>query len=353
MVKQVNHYNNETDRAHIAREFVRGAAHSLLRNLSYYERRKTDKPLTNDDPKGEIGGDLTGDVPEDIAPSGIPTDETVEAAIDNALAAPLLSDDDTLGPLSADPYHTDLPDVPFVDYDTGEGIDFLPGDPTVPQDDPLILPPLPPLFHLKATIENLSQMTAARTPANDYAVSDINTLRGFEGKMRVTYYQAWNHILADGWTFDRRVKRPPSNEINALISFGNSHLYTVCLSEIYRTQLTPTISYLHEPGARRYSLSLDLSEIFKPLIVDRAIFRLINTGQIKKSHFDKTLNGCYLNDAGRKLFIAALEERLGATIHHRRLNRSVSYRHLIRLECYKLIRHLSGLDTYRAFRAWW
>ena len=67
---------------------------------------------------------------------------------------------------------------------------------------------------------------------------------------------------------------PPDNEVNALISFGNSHLYTVCLGELYRTQLTPTISYLHEPGARRFSLALDLSEIFKPLIVDRAIFRL-------------------------------------------------------------------------------
>ena len=101
--------------------------------------------------------------------------------------------------------------------------------------------------------------------------------------MRERYYQAWRHILSDGWTFERRVRRPPDNEVNALISFGNSLLYTVCLGEIYRTQLTPTISYLHEPGARRFSLALDLSEIFKPLIVDRAIFRLLNTGQLKDS----------------------------------------------------------------------
>ena len=229
LVKQVTHYNNETQRAHIAREFVRGAAHSLLRNLSYYERRKTTgKTGPDDEPKGEI-------TPDDIAPSGIPTDETTEAAIDNALSNPdlgltPLNDDETLGPLTADPYHTDLPDVPFIDYDTGEGIDFF-SAPTPAPADPAPLPPLPPLTHLRATIENLAQMTGS--------VSDINTLRGFEGKMRVIYYQAWNHILTDGWTFDRRVKRPPSNEINALISFGNSFLYTVCLSEIYRTQTCP------------------------------------------------------------------------------------------------------------------
>ena len=159
--------------------------------------------------------------------------------------------------------------------------------------------------------------------------------------------------MKGGWEFTERVRRPPDNEINALISFGNAHLYTICLSEIYRTQLTPTISYLHEPGTRRFSLALDLSEIFKPLLVDRCIFRLVNSRQIKPEHFDRSLHGCYLSDAGKRLFIQALEERLSKTIQHRTLGRHVSYRHLIRLECYKLIRHLTGVEAYRAFRAWW
>ena len=166
--------------------------------------------------------------------------------------------------------------------------------------------------------------------------------------MRERYYQAWRHILAGEWAFDRRVRRPPDNEVNALISFGNSVLYTACLSEIYRTQLTPTISYLHEPGARRFSLALDLSEIFKPLLVDRAIFRLLNTGQLKPAHFDRRLDGCYLTDAGKRLFLGA-GGALGTTIKHRRLGRHVSYRHLIRLECYKLIRHLTGVEPITLF----
>jgi CRISPR-associated protein Cas1 len=96
-----------------------------------------------------------------------------------------------------------------------------------------------------------------------------------------------------------------------------------------------------------------MSELFKPLIVDRALFRLINTRQLTPEHFDRSLESCYLTDAGKKLYLQAIQDRLDATIKHRRLGRSVSYRHLIRLECYKLIRHLSGLETYRAFRAWW
>jgi CRISPR-associated protein Cas1 len=149
------------------------------------------------------------------------------------------------------------------------------------------------------------------------------------------------------------MKRPPDNEVNALISFGNSFLYSICLSEIYRTQLTPTISYLHEPGVRRFSLALDLSEIFKPLLVDRTLFTLLNKGQLKESHFDRAMDGCFLSEAGKKLYISTLEERLATTIRHRRLGRHVSYRHLIRLECYKLIRHLTDTEPYRGFRAWW
>jgi len=72
--------------------------------------------------------------------------------------------------------------------------------------------------------------------------------------------------------FTKRVKRPPANMVNALIRFGNSMVYISCLAEIYRTQLNPLISYLHEPGTKRFSLSLDLAEIFKPLLADRLIF---------------------------------------------------------------------------------
>ena len=74
-------------------------------------------------------------------------------------------------------------------------------------------------------------------------------------------------------------------------------MYTACLTEIYRTQLNPTISFLHEPGERRFSLSLDLAEIFKPLIVDRIIFRLFNRRQLNESkHFETGIDGCYLNE---------------------------------------------------------
>lgn len=186
-------------------------------------------------------------------------------------------------------------------------------------------------------------------------VKDIPTLMGIEGNIRQLYYQTFNLIIKyDEFHFEKRVKRPPNDSINALISFGNSLMYTSVLSEIYKTQLNPAISFLHEPGFRRFSLSLDLAEIFKPLIIDPLMFTLINKRMIRKEHFNYVEEEiCLLNDEGRKIFIKELENRFATTIKHRKLNRNTSYKFLIRLECYKLIKHFLEDEVYKPLQAWW
>lgn len=183
--------------------------------------------------------------------------------------------------------------------------------------------------------------------------NDVRELMGIEGSIRSTYYKAWSLIINDDINFEKREKRPPTNPINALISFGNSLIYTTALSEIYKTQLNPLISFLHEPGERRFSLSLDIAEIFKPILSDRIIFSLLNKRQIQEKHFSKELNFCYLTEEGRKIYLREYDERLKTTIKHRNLKKSVSYRHLIRLECYKIIKHILGEKTYKPFVIWW
>jgi CRISPR-associated protein Cas1 len=201
------------------------------------------------------------------------------------------------------------------------------------------------VFNAITTIENYESKLDG--------VRNILELMALEGNVRNVYYNTFNEILNIDCEFQKRVKNPPDNPINCLISFGNSLMYTTVLSEIYHTHLSPLISFLHEPGTRRFSLSLDLAEIFKPVISDKVIFKLINNKMIKLSHFDDKLNFCYLKEEGRKLFIREYDERLQTTIEHRELKRSVSYRHLIRLECYKLVKHLLGEKEYKGFYCWW
>jgi len=181
-------------------------------------------------------------------------------------------------------------------------------------------------------------------------VSNISELMGIEGRSRDIYYSSFSSFLRQGFEFDKRTKMPPQNMLNSLISFGNSLMYATVLTEIYHTQLTPTVSYLHQPGERRYSLSLDISEVFKPIIIDRVIFSLINNRIIKEEHFLEELNSCYLNELGRRTFLAEYQKKLDTTINNARLKRNISYQRLIRIECFKLVKHLLGEKTYRGLR---
>lgn len=181
----------------------------------------------------------------------------------------------------------------------------------------------------------------------------ITELMGYEGNVRKVYYDSWNVIIDQEIGFTKRVKNPPDNMINTLISFVNTLIYTKTLSEIYQTQLNPTISYLHEPGERRFSLCLDISEVFKPILADRLIFSLLNRKQITEKSFAKELNYLHLTKDASKLIMAELDSKFKTTITHKELNKSVSYQYLMRLECYKLIKHLLGEKKYESFKIWW
>lgn len=183
-------------------------------------------------------------------------------------------------------------------------------------------------------------------------VNEIDEIMGIEGNIRQLYYEAFD-VIIDGFDMVTRTKRPPTNEINALISFGNAMCYAETLRAIHQTQLNPTISFLHSPGERRYSLCLDISEVFKPIIVDRVIFKVLNKRVLSARDFDNKLNCCVLKDNGKKAFVRAMEERYCETIKHRTLGRNVSYRHLIKLECFKLLKDVLGVEEYTPFKMYW
>ena len=134
---------------------------------------------------------------------------------------------------------------------------------------------------LQELIDTIKRLTKTLDDAKN-----VDEIMGVEGNIRQAYYAAFDIIL-DDFNMGSRTKQPPENEVNALISFGNMMCYTETLKAIHQTQLNPTISFLHTPGERRYSLCLDISEIFKPIIVDRVIFKVLNKHALGCQHFDK------------------------------------------------------------------
>jgi len=215
---------------------------------------------------------------------------------------------------------------------------------------------------VEGAILNMSKVLSYYKLKDEFLIEDslqslstaknIKEVMGCEANARNTYYSAFDEIL-NNFRFVRRSRNPPKNEINAMISFGNSLLYSTVLSEIYHTQLNPTVSYLHEPLERRFSLALDIAEIFKPLIVDRTIFSLVNKNVVDERDFDKDFKGVLLSKSGKVKFIEAYNRKLNTTIKHRKLKRKVSYQRLIRLECYKLVKHLLGIERFKPFVIWW
>ena len=171
--------------------------------------------------------------------------------------------------------------------------------------------------------------------------NNIKELLAIEGEVWQRFYSEFKNFLPEDFVMNKRVKRPPDNPINALISFGNTILYTKTISAIYRTHLDQRISYLHEPSEGRFSLSLDISEVFKPVIVFKTIFDLINNKKLQVSkHFERKVNFCILNEEGRSIFIKAFEARMDSVFVHPKLKRKVSYRTAIKLDCYKLIKYI-------------
>jgi len=182
----------------------------------------------------------------------------------------------------------------------------------------------------------------------------IETSMAIEGDNKKIYYDGFNEIINDDeFTFTKRTRRPPKDYLNSLISFANSMIYNAVLGEIYQTHLDPRIAFLHSTNFRRFSLNLDVAEIFKPIIGDRTIFSLLNKGVITEKSFEKGLNGIMLKTTAKQKFLKAMEERYKQTIQHSTLKKKVSYRRLIRMELYKLEKDLMNEKEYKAFVMDW
>ena len=202
---------------------------------------------------------------------------------------------------------------------------------------------------VKESLDHIRKMSAAISKQQS-----TNALMALEGSARDSYYRAWDAITeTPAFRFDKRSRRPPKNAVNALISFGNTLLYGACLSELHHVQLDPRIGFLHATNERNYTLNLDLAEIFKPIIVDRIIFTLINKKIIKPEHFRPVAGGTYLNDEGMKIVLTSFDKRLKDSLTLKGETRPSSYRYVIRKEGYKLEKYFLGEAEYTPFLASW
>ena len=172
-----------------------------------------------------------------------------------------------------------------------------------------------------------------------------------EARAKQQYYQAFNYILGqEEFLFTKRTKRPPKDCINALISFGNTLLYNQVLQIIWKTSLEPQIGIVHATNRRSYSLNLDFADIYKPIIVDRIIFSMINLRRLnaKEDFVQNEDGGIYLSKRGKKIFIEEFENKLQDEITFK--GKKYTYKQLMEREVRQFQKYVEGEDKYKPYK---
>jgi CRISPR-associated protein Cas1 len=183
-------------------------------------------------------------------------------------------------------------------------------------------------------------------------VSDSEQLLGLEGAAAQRYFEAFGKMLNNetGFEVNGRNRRPPTDPINAMLSFGYSMLTKEALAAVIAVGFEPGLGMYHRFRPGRPSLALDLMEEFRPLIVDSTVLTLINNREIRPSHFNRRGRAIVLTDEGRKIFLSAIERRLRSTITHPTFGYQVTYRRALNVQARLLARTLQGdIPSYQPF----
>ncbi|MEI6233881.1 MAG: type I-C CRISPR-associated endonuclease Cas1c [Planctomycetota bacterium] len=182
----------------------------------------------------------------------------------------------------------------------------------------------------------------------------LDTVRGIEGAAASAYFEAFDALIAtqkDEFFFKERSRRPPLDNMNALMSF----LYTLLTHDVsgalQAVGLDPAVGFLHRDRPGRAGLALDMMEEFRPFLADRLSLSLVNLKQIRGSGFKKTESGgIWMDDATRKEVLVAYQKRKQEEMIHPFLNEKMSVALLIHTQAKLLSRHLRGdMDGYPPF----
>jgi len=218
-------------------------------------------------------------------------------------------------------------------------------------EDPAVASAAPSLKRIIAQVEEVRYDGIPPRAEDPQAGTAWGSLLGLEGAGTAAYFGVFGRLLRKGWTFERRVRRPPTDPVNALLSYGYTLLTAKMESAISLVGLDPYVGYLHSSQYGKPALALDVVEEFRPIIVDSVVLTLLNNGMLKPTDFEEVLGAYRLKDGGRRTFLRTFEERLSTEIRHPTFGYRAAYRRCLELQVRLLAKALMGeIPTYPYFR---
>src|SRR5947208_1769992 len=214
---------------------------------------------------------------------------------------------------------------------------------------------------MSTLLHQLAALSLDRTPVpqrlasgdNRIAGTPLEAILGMEGAGSAAYFNCFGKLLSDPrqWPFPGRVKRPPTDPVNALLSFGYALLTNKVASAVQLVGFDHFVGYLHSSFYGRPSLALDLVEEFRPIIVDSVVLNMLNNRMLTLEDFVVELGAYRLKDEKRKVFFTKFEERLNEEMHHPLFEYKTTYRRCIELQARILAKHLTGeIEAYPPLR---
>ncbi len=191
---------------------------------------------------------------------------------------------------------------------------------------------------------DMQSTTTLASGDSGIAGTPLETILGLEGAGSAHYFRCFGQLLTDQqqWPFAGRVKRPPTDPINALLSYGYALLTSQVSAAVQIVGFDQYIGYLHSSTYGRPALSLDLMEEFRPLIVDSVVLTLLNNRMLTLNDFHVELGAYRLKKEPRKLFLTRFEERLNEEVTHPIFGYKTKYRRCIELQARLVAKYLTG-----------
>ena len=184
--------------------------------------------------------------------------------------------------------------------------------------------------------------------------ADLDRLRGLEGEASARYFSTLDQLILnqrDSFSFDGRSRRPPTDPVNAMLSFLYTLLAHDCAAALESVGLDPYVGFMHRDRPGRESLALDLMEELRPIAADRLMLTLVNTRTIQDKHFSRQAGGAVLlNEEGRKALLSAWQSRKKEEITHPYLKEKIAWGLVPYVQALLLARYIRGdLDGYPPF----